>query len=174
MNNDCGAYHRGLRLRPILASLTLVFASALMEAHGASSAAVRADTPKDAVGTADAFSDSIATGDVAKVRTLLLPEVLIYESGEMETSAEDYAGHHLPADIAFMAGMKREILSRISGGDGAASWVATKSRLRGQYKGKPVDLDSTETLILTFTEAGWRIAHIHWSSTTHREAHASH
>jgi hypothetical protein len=32
--------------------------------------------------------------------------------------------------------------------------------MRGHYKGKAVDLDSTETLVLTRTSAGWRIAHI--------------
>ena len=102
------------------------------------------------------------------VRALLLPDVLIYESGGAETSAAEYAGHHMPADIAFLAELKREQLSQASGGNDAAAWVATRSRLTGRFKDKDVDLDSTETLVMTRTEAGWRIAHIHWSSTPHR------
>ena len=154
---------------PFVTAIIVVAALAFVVAYGAPEPPPPAGTTMDAAGTADAFANAISRGDTATARALLLPGVLIYESGEAETSADEYAGHHLPADIAFMAGIKREILSRETGGDGAASWVATKTRLRGHYKGKAVDLDSTETLILTFTEAGWRISHIHWSSALHRE-----
>lgn len=123
---------------------------------------------RDAGATADAFADAIGRGDRAAVRELLLPGVLIFESGEAEQSAEEYAEHHLPADIRFMAGMKRERFSRVVGGDQTTSWVATRLRLSGHYKGKFVDLNSTETLVLTWTTAGWRIAHAHWSSSPHR------
>lgn len=123
--------------------------------------------PRDAAATADAFVDAISRGDRAAARELLLPEVLIFESGGAERSADEYATHHLPADIKFMAAMKREVKSRQTGGDQTTAWVATTTRVRGQYKGKAVDLDSTETLVLTRTSVGWRIAHIHWSSSPH-------
>lgn len=168
MSDCCGPSNRRSRM-PLITAIIVVAALAFVVAHGAEIPAHPVIVTQDAVGTADTFAEAIAKGDDATARALLLPNVLIYESGEAETSADEYLNHHLSADIAFMAGMRREVLSRETGGDGAASWVATKSRLRGQYKGKPVDLDSTETLILTFTELGWRISHIHWSSTPHRE-----
>ena len=117
---------------------------------------------------ADAFVNAIGRGDRATVRNLLLPDVLIFESGGAEQSADEYATHHLPADIRFMAGMKRDVQSRHTGGDQTTRWVATRARIRGTYKEKAVDLDSTETFILRLTDAGWRIAHIHWSSSAHR------
>ena len=123
---------------------------------------------RDAGATADAFADAIGRGDRAAARELLLPGVLIFESGDAEQSADEYTEHHLPADIIFMAGMKREVQSRQVGGDQTTSWVATETRLRGHYKGKALDLNSTETLVLTRTSAGWRIAHAHWSSSPHR------
>ncbi len=158
---------------PLVTAIIVAAALVFVVAYGASITAHPVIVTQDAAGTAYTFAEAIAKGDEATALALLLPNVLIYESGEAETSAAEYANYHLPADIAFMAGMKRDVLSRETGGDGAASWVATKSRLRGQYKGKPVDLDSTETLILTFTEPGWRISHIHWSSTAHREPPSS-
>ena len=168
MSDCCGSSNRRSRM-PLITAIIVIAALAFVVAYGSPDAPSPAVTPKDAAATADAFSDAIGRGDTATVRALLLPGVLIYESGNAESSADEYAGHHLPADVAFMAGIKREVLSRETGGDGAASWIATKTRLRGRYKSKAVDLDSTETLILTFTEAGWRISHIHWSSTAHRE-----
>ncbi|WP_428383984.1 YybH family protein [Nevskia ramosa] len=114
---------------------------------------------------ADRFADALAAGDQATVHTLLLPNVLIFESGGAETSADEYAGHHLPADIAFMAAVKRTVLSRQSGGNGVTRWVATKSRLQGRYKDRDIDLDSTESLVLQRGDGGWRIVHVHWSSS---------
>ncbi len=118
---------------------------------------------------AASFNRALAAGDEKSVRALLLPDVLIYESGGIESSAAEYAGHHLPADIAFMSQMKRTQLSQSSGGEGATAWVATRSRLRGRLKDKDVDLDSTETLVMAQTKNGWRIAHVHWSSAPHRK-----
>lgn len=169
--------HRSRRDRPVRAgvvitALTMLIAVGPAFTAEADSKDIATDASlarsNDAAGIAEVFADAIATGDVARARALLLPNVLIYESGAAETSAEAYAGHHLPADIAFMAGIKREVMARTTGGDGAASWVATRTHLVGRYRGKAVDLDSTETLILTYTADGWRIAHIHWSSAPHR------
>ena len=113
---------------------------------------------------AESFSQALAAGDEKTVRALLLPDVLIYESGGVENSAAEYGRHHLPADMAFMAQMKRKQLSQASGGNDATAWVATRSRLTGRFKDKNVDLDSTETLVMTRTQDRWRIVHIHWSS----------
>jgi ketosteroid isomerase-like protein len=119
---------------------------------------------------AETFNRALAAGDGDAVRSLLVPGVLIFESGGAETSALEYAGHHLPADMAFMASVKREQISQASGGDDSNAWVATRSRLSGSFKGKDLDLDSTETLVMSKTDAGWRIVHVHWSSAPHRNA----
>jgi len=122
------------------------------------------------VTVAEAFNTALARGDKAAVLELLAPNVLIYESGGQESSRDEYAGHHMPADMGFMATLKREQLSQESGGAGASAWVATRSRLSGRVKDKDLDLDSTETLVMSKTDAGWRIVHVHWSSAPHRSA----
>jgi ketosteroid isomerase-like protein len=44
------------------------------------------------------------------------------------------------------------------------AWVATEGRLTGTYKGKAIDLPTTETMLLRRSGRGWKIVHIHWSS----------
>ena len=44
------------------------------------------------------------------------------------------------------------------------AWVVSEARLSGTREGKPIDLVSTETLVLKKASAGWKIVHIHWSS----------
>jgi len=152
--------------------LAAIFAASLLASCALPRAASEAQTvPADGpVTVAEAFTTALARGDKAAVLELLAPNVLIYESGGQESSRDEYAGHHMPGDMAFMANLKREPLSQESGGAGASAWVATRSRLSGRYKDKDIDLDSTETLVMARTEAGWRIVHVHWSSAPHRSA----
>ncbi|HBN90362.1 MAG TPA: DUF4440 domain-containing protein, partial [Rheinheimera sp.] len=42
-------------------------------------------------------------------------------------------------------------------------YSVSRSQLTGDYKGKPVDVVSKETLVLVDTSAGWKIVHVHWS-----------
>ena len=46
---------------------------------------------------------------------------------------------------------------------GDLAWIATESELKTQGA-KPLNLVSTETMVLKRTAQGWRITHIHWSS----------
>jgi ketosteroid isomerase-like protein len=121
-------------------------------------------TPLDAPGTASAFSAALAKGDTSAVLSFLAENVVIYESGGQESSRDEYASHHLPLDIAFMAGMKVQVLDRKQGGSGDVAWVITRSRFTGTYKGKAVDSYSTESLVLQQSPQGWKIVHVHWSS----------
>ena len=43
--------------------------------------------------------------------------------------------------------------------DGSKMWA---------YKGKPLDLSTTETMLLRRTNGGWKIVHVHWSSAAKR------
>ena len=61
---------------------------------------------------ADQLFEALRSGDSDTVATLLAPDVLIFESGNAETSLEEYAGHHMPADMAFLAAMDKRLLSR--------------------------------------------------------------
>ena len=108
---------------------------------------------------------AIAAGDVDTLRSLLAPEVLIFESGGVESSLAEYAGHHMPADMAFMKSMQEDVMSRQVFDAGDWATVVTHSRVHGVYEGQDVDLSSTETLVMKNVDGQWQIVHIHWSSS---------
>lgn len=118
----------------------------------------------DPVGTADAFSAALASGDEAAVKTLLATDVLIYESGGQESSREEYVAHHMRSDMAFLRKVQVRMIDRRHGASDDLAWVATRTRTTGTYKDKPVDLHGTESLVLRREPAGWRIIHVQWSS----------
>jgi hypothetical protein len=86
-----------------------------------------------------AFHEALASGDSATALKLLAEDVVIYESGGVEASREEYRSHHLPADMAFTSSTEREVTVEIHS-------------------------TGTETMLLDLTSDGWRIRHIHWSS----------
>jgi len=111
------------------------------------------------------LANAIAIGDVNSLRSIVAPDVLIFESGSMESSLTEYEGHHMPADMAFMKTMRREVISQqvIDSGDSAT--VVTRARVHGKYKDQEFDLNSTETLLMKRVNEQWKIIHIHWSSS---------
>lgn len=120
-----------------------------------------AGTPVAAV---KALHEALSSGNASEVEELLDPNVLILEGGNVERSRKEYAAHHLPSDLKFMKSVAYK-LDRQSGDTvGDLAWVVSEARLSGNREGKPVDIVSTETLVLKKSTAGWKIVHIHWSS----------
>ena len=128
----------------------------------ASTPAEKAAAPSDLV---DRFLQTLASGDTDSANALLDANVLIFESGAAERSRQEYAAHHLGADAAFLKSTQYRVLSRTSGAAGDLAWVATEAHLTSSGS-KPIDLITTETMILRKTVSGWRIVHVHWSSRT--------
>ena len=122
------------------------------------------DVAAVAVSHAEAFQRALATGDEASVGNLLAPEVLIYESGGQESSREEYMSHHMKGDMAFLAKSQLQVIERKRGASGNLAWVATRSRITGVHRDKPVDIYSTESLVFERKPEGWRIVHVQWSS----------
>lgn len=139
--------------------------------HPAAAAAADVDLPaaaEAAVDVAERFNTALSNGDLATVGSLLAADVLILESGGAERSREEYLGHHAVSDAAFLKGAHRQLLRQRARVAGEFAWVGTESELHAQKDGKPLTVQSTETMVLKQTADGWRIVHIHWSSRTKR------
>ena len=111
-----------------------------------------------------AFHAALSAGDSATALSLLAHDVVIFESGGVEASRDEYRSHHLPADMEFSQSVTREITSERSGSDGDVAWVLTASHSSGTFRERPVNVRGVETMLLRRTADGWRIVHIHWSS----------
>ena len=121
-------------------------------------------TQSTALATAHQFAEALGNGDEASVMNLLADDVLIYESGGVESSLEEYASHHLPADMKFLSGMTKKSISEKVFTQGDLAVITSLSQLTGTYRDKAIDSKSTETLVLERTDNTWKIVHIHWSS----------
>ncbi|MBU2166678.1 MAG: nuclear transport factor 2 family protein [Brevundimonas sp.] len=157
--------------RLILAAVLAVSASVIVTPGGAvSSASAPADdeAARPAIAVVDAFHAALGSGDAEAVLALLAEDVVVLEEGGAERSREEYAGHHLPADMAFATATTAEVTRRAARVEGDVAWVLTEGRTTGAFNGRPVDRLTAETMILHRDGDVWRIRHIHWSSRAPR------
>ncbi|MBX9616591.1 MAG: nuclear transport factor 2 family protein [Caulobacteraceae bacterium] len=128
------------------------------------SAQVVDEAAAPAIAVVDAFHDALGSGERDAVLALLTEDVMVLEEGGAERSREEYAGHHLPADMAYAAATETEITRRAASVAGDIAWLLTEGRASGTFNGRPVDRLTAETMILHRQAGGWRIPLIHWSS----------
>lgn len=113
------------------------------------------------------FHGALAAGDSVAALAMLAPDAVILENGTVETR-DEYRGHHLPADIEFARAVpsQRSPVWVVVRGD--VAWATSTSRTRGEFRGREINSEGAELMVLTRTPAGWRISAIHWSSRTLR------
>lgn len=140
-----------------LAAVMLAIAAPLSAAQPPAAA-------RGAAATVDAFHAALHRGDTRAAAALIADDALIFESGGVERSKAEYAGHHLPADAEFSRAVSSVVTKRTAQASGAFAWVASEGRTMGTYHGRALNLVTTETMLLRRGGGVWKIVHIHWSS----------
>ena len=147
-------------VRVTLSAVCIVSALALV------AGAAGAHGPKPA-GVVKALHEGMVAGDRDAVLALFLADAEIYGSGRSLT-LDEYAETLLESNMSFAASTKREVLATSEREVGEAAWVTTRSLSTGTVEGSNVDVVVVETVVLQHVKEGWRIAHVHWSSTIGR------
>jgi ketosteroid isomerase-like protein len=124
-----------------------------------------ASTPAEVL---QALHEALASGDETQVKSLLDAGVLIFEEGNVERSLDEYAAHHLPADLKFMSSVSYEQQRESGHTEGDLAWIATEGRMTNKGP-EPAERIGTETVVLQRKAGQWKIVHIHWSSREARK-----
>lgn len=109
------------------------------------------------------FHTALQSGNQKLARSLLSDDVLIYEGGGVERSAEEYANHHMLADIEYLAGLEVKVLEHQVKVYGDIALSYSRSYFKGNYKGEKIERNGMETINLRKINGEWKITHIHWS-----------
>ena len=131
-----------------------------------------------AVAAVEQFHAALTAGDSARAVSLLTDDVLILESGAIQTRVE-YLGGHLGADMRASAGSKatRTLTKVTIQGDvayivsrsvaPAAAPPNTPPPAAGAAPANFVS-ETAELMIVSKTTDGWKIRAVHWSSRRRR------
>jgi ketosteroid isomerase-like protein len=113
------------------------------------------------------FHAALASGDSAAALALLAPDVTVLESGGVET-LEEYRSHHLPGDIQFARAVPRSRAPIKVALAGDMAWATSTGVTQGEFRGRAINSNSAELMVLTRSGGGWLIRAIHWSSRARR------
>jgi ketosteroid isomerase-like protein len=147
----------------------LAVMAAIAISAGGSSAGAQQNPRTEAVDSAaaiaavESFHRAIVNGDSVAAVALLHADVVVLESGDLETR-KDYLGHHLRADMAFAKAVPEQRTVRSVTVAGEAAWVVSTNRTVGTFQGRAIDSEGAELIVLRKTSDTWKIAAIHWSS----------
>ena len=113
------------------------------------------------------FHEALATQDSIGALSLLASDVLVLESGAIQTRAE-YLSHHLGADMKAMQGSKgvRTLVRVTMLGD--AAYVVSKTETPATNADGSNASEMAEIMVLSKAPNGWMIRAIHWSSRRRR------
>jgi ketosteroid isomerase-like protein len=145
----------------LLISLTTVSATPVAAQASGDSAAVAAVVTR--------FHAALAGGDSAAALAVLAPDVVIVESGGVETR-DQYRSGHLAGDIRFASattsrrGPIRVVLQ------GEVAWASSTAEVEGTYRDRAINSVSAELMVLARGSSGWLIRAIHWSTRQRRPA----
>lgn len=147
--------------------LTYVFGvSATSATHASPVTGFSVDSAKVVAAVAQ-FHDALSSGDSATALGLLASDVLIVESGDVQTR-EEYRSHHLPADIVFAAAVPSVRTVTQVTINGNVAWITATSSTKGTYRDRPINSAGAELTVLSRTASGWQIRAVHWSSHAKR------
>ena len=151
-------------LAAVLGLSVSVAPAPLLAQHAPSHAATSSDSA-DAVAAVERFRAALARGDSATALAMLAPDVIVLESGDVESRAE-YRRHHLPADIGYARAVPGTHTLAHATVHGDAAWVSSTSITQGRVKGRAINSAGAELIVLSRPngQSPWEIRAIHWSS----------
>jgi ketosteroid isomerase-like protein len=149
-----------MRLRGLLGSL---LALGMIGTAGAEAPT----TPSD---TVEAFHKALRLNDGKAALAFMMPDVTVYEQGFTENSRDDWGNHQLADANKFAKDTERRVLRREASQDTETAWVISTTLTSGDFDGRKLELEGTETMLLRREAGSWRIAHIHWSAHPKEDA----
>lgn len=117
----------------------------------------------EAAKTVQQFHLALRTQDRKSARAVLSDDVLIYESGNAERSAEEYAAGHMKADMKYLATISSELVEHQVKVTGDVAISTARFKNIRTVAGRSRESISMETIVVSKINNQWLITHIHWS-----------
>lgn len=139
---------------------------------GAWAAAGAQAPPADSVGAVNAvheFHAALVASDSVRVVSVLADDVLIMESGHIQTKA-DYLGGHLAADMKGSQGPQGERTVLKVSIVGNAAYVAARTLTPPTGAQGSTGSELAELMVVSKVGGAWKVRAIHWSSRRRRPA----
>ena len=110
------------------------------------------------------FMGALANGQLEAARQFMTADAVVMANGHVLGNRDGYINGAAKGDAAALRNVQRELLNRNAATGADSGWVVSEKLMRSPAGAKgPTELVLTETMLLSKTASGWKIAHIHWS-----------
>lgn len=111
----------------------------------------------------DRYDKAFGSQEIETVKSLLAPDVLLYEHSVRNDGLQDVFENHLKPEILAFEDLKLEFSDvRITTSSDLAL-VTRQYKLQGRFRGREVGASGNETMAWKKVGTQWRVAHIHYS-----------
>ena len=126
--------------------------------------AAHAQAPEAALTAAiETYDSAFKNKDVETIKTLLAPEILLYEHSVRNDGLQDVFENHLKPEILEFEDLQLDFSDvRITSGLTVAL-LTRQYRIRGRLRGREINGTGNETMVWKKTPSGWKVLHIHYS-----------
>ena len=109
------------------------------------------------------YDQAVRGRDVEAVKSLLAPDVLLYEHSVRNDGLQDVFENHLKPEILESKDLQLDFSDvRVTPGTDLAL-VTRQYRIRGEKGDKVIDATGNETMAWKKVNSQWKISHIHYS-----------
>lgn len=118
----------------------------------------------------DAYNRAFLTKDLVALKSLLAPDVVLYEHSVRNIGLEDVWEHHLRPEVSAFQDTRADFTDVRVWVEGGVALVTRQYSIRATMDGKPLDARGNETMGWALRDGKWRVVHIHYSHPCPRPA----
>ena len=118
----------------------------------------------------DRFDRAYRDKDVETVKSLLAPEVLLYEHSVRNDGLQDVFENHLKPEILEGQDLQLDYSDVRITTEANLALVTRQYRVHGKLGARTIDATGNETAVWRKTGGAWKVVHIHYSHACPRPA----
>ena len=132
----------------------------------AGSPPIDAQTHPDEAGVrvaVEAYNRAFTTKDLATLKALLTPDIVLYEHSVRNVGLDDVWENHLRPEVSEFENSAAEFSDVRVSATTEMALVLRQYRIQATMKGRPIDARGNETMVWVKRDGIWKVAHIHYS-----------
>ncbi len=142
----------------------VLLAAGIVTMAGSSPTGLQAQSDEAAVRAAvEAYNRAFTTKDLATLKGLLAPEIVLYEHSVRNVGLDDVWENHLRPEVSEFENSTAEFTDLRVSATPAMALVLRQYRIQATMKGRPIDARGNETMVWVKRGGAWKVAHIHYS-----------
>lgn len=135
--------------------ITLSWAVPLAAQPSPDEAAVRAAVER--------YNQAFVGKDLATLKSLLAPDVVLYEHSVRNIGLDDVWDHHLGPEVQAFQNTKAEFTDMRVWVSGEVALVTRQYAIQATMRDRPIDARGNETMGWARRDGEWKVIHIHYS-----------